>query len=153
VARGRSAGKGNLRGMSRKPRREEKLPLVNRDDFGSSPFDLLSKDGLPVSLPGTPSLGQPKPKEVRHEEKMGQGARLEIRREKSGRGGKTVTTIAGFPSRVNAKMRMSLLKRIKTRLGTGGTWNGDCMELQGDKREEVVPWLSSLGFKPVLAGG
>ena len=139
--------------MSRKPRREGKLPLVSRDDFGASPFDSLTKDGLPVSLPSDSSSGKPKPKEVRSEEKMGQGDRLEVRREKSGRGGKTVTTIAGFPPRINAPMRASLLKRMKTKLGTGGTWNRDCMELQGDKRSEVVPWLSSLGFKPVLAGG
>ena len=66
--------------------------------------------------------------------------------------GKTVTTIAGFlPGEL--KDAMSLLKRMKTSLGTGGTWNGSCMELQGDKRSEVVHWLSSLGFKPILAGG
>ena len=139
--------------MSRKSRREGKLPLVSRDDFGQSPFDSLAKDGLPVSLPSDSSSGKPKPKEVSSEEKMGQGDRLEVRREKSGRGGKTVTTIAGFPPRINAPMRASLLKRMKTKLGTGGAWNRDCMERQGGKRSEVVSWLSSLGFKPVLAGG
>jgi translation initiation factor 1 len=139
--------------MSKKSRREVKLPLVSREDFGQSPFDSLTKDGLPVSSPGNSSSGKPKPKEVGNEGGMGQGDRLEVRREKSGRGGKTVTTIAGFPPRINAPMRASLLKKMKTKLGTGGTWNRDCMELQGDKRSEVVPWLSSLGFKPVLAGG
>jgi len=27
------------------------------------------------------------------------------------------------------------------------------MELQGDRRAEVVEWLKAMGFRPVLAGG
>jgi translation initiation factor 1 (eIF-1/SUI1) len=42
---------------------------------------------------------------------------------------------------------------MKVSLGTGGTWNEQVMELQGDRREEVMNWLSKVGFKPVLAGG
>ena len=92
-------------------------------------------------------------RQVKEEERIGRGDRLEVRREKSGRGGKAVTTVAGFPAGINMPMRASLRKRMKTKLGTGGTWDGDCMELQGDKRQEVVSWLSALGFKPILAGG
>lgn len=135
--------------MSGKNDRGDKRRSVRAtEDFGDAPFSDLRLDGLPeVSNPPVNAV------KVKQEERIGMGERLEVRREKSGRGGKTVTTIAGFPARVNAPMRTSMLKKIKTRLGTGGTWDKDCMELQGDKRTEVVPWLSALGFKPVLAGG
>jgi len=139
--------------MSRnKERRDGKRPVTAAENFGDTPFSALDSIGLPEAAPGV-SEKTGKPRKPKVEERIGSGERLEVRREKSGRGGKTVTTIAGFPPRVNSKMRMSLLKRMKTSLGTGGTWNGSCMELQGDKRSEVVDWLSSLGFKPILAGG
>ena len=138
--------------MSRKGREEGKLPVKPSGDFGTSPFSKLDLAGLPAGLPEVPKpTGNAK--QVNEEERIGRGERLEVRREKSGRGGKTVTTIAGFPARINVPMRATLLKRMKTKLGTGGTWDGDCMELQGDKRQEVVSWLSALGFKPILAGG
>lgn len=134
--------------MSRKGREDKKRAVSATESFGDSPFSSLATSGLPqASIPQDNSI------KVKQEDRIGRGERLEVRREKSGRGGKTVTTIAGFPRRVNSPMRTSLLKRMKTSLGTGGTWNGDCMELQGDKRSEIVPWLTSMGFKPVLAGG
>ncbi len=137
--------------MSRKGREERKRPVRASEDFGNSPFSALNLTGLPEALPEVSE--KTGAKQVKEEERIGNGERLEVRREKSGRGGKTVTTVAGFSARINAPMRASLLKRMKTKLGTGGTWNGDCMELQGDKRQEVVSWLSALGFKPILAGG
>jgi translation initiation factor 1 len=134
--------------MSRKGREDKKRPVSATESFGDSPFSSLATSGLSqASIPQGNSI------KVKQDDRIGIGERLEVRREKSGRGGKTVTTIAGFPRRVNSPMRTSLLKRMKTSLGTGGTWNGDCMELQGDKRSEIVPWLTSMGFKPVLAGG
>ena len=46
-----------------------------------------------------------------------------------------------------------MLKGLKSRLGTGGGWRDDQMEIQGDQREVVCEWLYAMGFKPVLAGG
>jgi len=42
---------------------------------------------------------------------------------------------------------------MKNTLGTGGTWSGLDMELQGDRRAEVLEWMKAMGFRPVLAGG
>ena len=44
-------------------------------------------------------------------------------------------------------------KRLKNSLGTGGTWSGQDMELQGDRRAEIMEWMRAMGFRPVLAGG
>jgi translation initiation factor 1 len=87
------------------------------------------------------------------ESNLGKGVRLEIRREKSGRGGKTVTTVRGIPPGLGKEKKDKLLKRMKSSLGTGGTWAGLDMELQGDRRAEALEWLRAMGFRPVLAGG
>ena len=84
---------------------------------------------------------------------IGKGERLEVRREKSGRGGKTVTTVCGFPKHISNVDLKRILKEFKSRLGTGGGWHNEQMEIQGDRRNEVIVWLTNLGFKPILAGG
>ena len=139
--------------MSRNKFKDEgKRPVTAGENFGDSAFSGLDSSGLP-DADREVSEKKDNLRMAKEKERVGNGERLEIRREKSGRGGKTVTTIVGFPTSLNSKMRLRLLKRIKSSLGTGGTWNGGCMEIQGDKRPEVVQWLSSLGFKLILAGG
>ncbi|MAH25767.1 MAG: translation initiation factor [Opitutales bacterium] len=133
-------------------RKKERLPTESVEEFGSNPFDGLVSEGL-NSLPTNPSsLASPKVK-VSSSDKLGKGERLEVRREKSGRGGKTVTTIKGFPSRISQDDFKRMLKGLKSRLGTGGGWRDNQMEIQGDQREVICEWLSALGFRPVLAGG
>ena len=133
-------------------RKKERLPTESVEEFGSNPFDGLVSEGL-NSLPTNPSsLASPKVK-VSSSDKLGKGERLEVRREKSGRGGKTVTTIKGFPSRISKDDFKRMLKGLKSRLGTGGGWRDNQMEIQGDQREVICEWLSALGFRPVLAGG
>ncbi len=124
---------------------------VNQD-FSDSPFSSLDTNGLPNG-PSSNSKLLPDKQKPKARERLGQGERLEIRREKSGRGGKTVTTIQGFPSYLGEAKKSKTLKTLKTSLGTGGSWNQNTMELQGDRRSEVYNWLKESGFSPVLAGG
>jgi translation initiation factor 1 len=133
-------------------KKKERLPTASVEEFGSNPFGGLVSEGL-NSLPTNPSsTASPKVK-VSSSDKLGKGERLEVRREKSGRGGKTVTTIKGFPSRISQDDFKRMLKGLKSRLGTGGGWRDNQMEIQGDQREVICEWLSALGFRPVLAGG
>ena len=133
-------------------RKKERLPTESVEEFGSNPFDGLVSEGL-NSLPTNPSsLASPKVK-VSSSDKLGKGERLEVRREKSGRGGKTVTTIKGFPSRISQDDFKRMLKGLKSRLGTGGGWRDNQIEIQRDQREVICEWLSALDFRPVLAGG
>jgi len=37
--------------------------------------------------------------------------------------------------------------------GVGGTVKDGCIEIQGDKREEMKRILTEAGFRPVFAGG
>lgn len=137
--------------MSRKDRSANKVSTSPIVEFGSNPFASLDCSGLPEALPEPAHEIKVSVKE--DESNLGKGERLEIRREKSGRGGKTVTTVRGIPKSLGKEKREKLLKRMKASLGTGGTWSGDEMELQGDRRAEVIEWMRALGFRPVLAGG
>jgi translation initiation factor 1 len=137
--------------MSRRNRGENKVSTHADQCFGSNPFSALDGSGLPEALPET---SQEVKVSVKVEERtLGNGERLEIRREKSGRGGKTVTTVRGIPPGLGKEKRDRILKRLKNSLGTGGTWSGQNMELQGDRRAEVMEWMRAMGFRPVLAGG
>jgi len=137
--------------MSRKKKASSKISTGSSADFGSNPFASLDGQGLPEALPEPEREIKVSVKE--EESNLGKGVRLEIRREKSGRGGKTVTTVRGIPPGLGKEKKDKLLKRIKSSLGTGGTWAGQDMELQGDRRAEALEWLQAMGFRPVLAGG
>ncbi len=76
---------------------------------------------------------------------------VRIKREKSGRGGKTVTTISGLPGADVALDDM--LKVLKQLCGAGGTREGRILEIQGDHRPRVQAKLEALGHKVKLAGG
>jgi translation initiation factor 1 len=71
--------------------------------------------------------------------------------ERKGRGGKTVSVVAGVMSHDAGKQ--ALLKLLKTKLGTGGTVKDDTIEIQGDHREQIVEILIELGYKAKKSGG
>jgi translation initiation factor 1 len=71
--------------------------------------------------------------------------------ERKGRGGKTVSVVAGVMSHDAGKQ--ALLKLLKTKLGTGGTLKDDTIEIQGDHRDQIVEILTGLGYKAKKSGG
>ncbi len=82
--------------------------------------------------------------------KAGDGA-VRVRRETAGRGGKTVTTIAGVPGSRDALR--DLAGEMKRMCGSGGTIKGGVIEIQGDHRDRIVAHLESKGFRVKRAGG
>ncbi len=67
-----------------------------------------------------------------------------LRVEKKGRGGKTVTVVDGLPH--NAEFLKELCQDLKRLCGTGGTAGEGSVELQGDLRDRVRPFLVERGF-------
>jgi len=78
-------------------------------------------------------------------------AGVRVHRESKGRGGKCVSIITGLP--LNAEALKVLLKKLKSQLGTGGSIKGDCIEIQGDKREALLPLLEREGHAAKVSGG
>jgi translation initiation factor 1 len=67
-----------------------------------------------------------------------------LRLEKKGRGGKTVTVVAGLPR--NAGFLAALASELKKACGTGGTAAEESVEIQGDQRERLRPLLAAKGW-------
>jgi translation initiation factor 1 len=58
--------------------------------------------------------------------------------------GKEMTTVKGVDaSKINVR---ELLKKLKSKLGCGGTYKNDEIELQGDHRQRVKELLLKEGF-------
>ena len=76
---------------------------------------------------------------------------VRVERTRGGKSGKTVTVITGLElDDIEAK---SLLKRLKTRCGSGGTQKGALLELQGDQVNTVLDALVKEGYRPKQSGG
>lgn len=63
---------------------------------------------------------------------------------KQGRGGKTVTVVAGFTR--EKRLMDALVSDLKKALGCGGTWRTGVVELQGDVRDRLRPRLVAAGY-------
>jgi translation initiation factor 1 len=74
-----------------------------------------------------------------------------VRLDRKGRGGKSVTIIEGL--RIPQQEREALLKRLKAKLGTGGTVRDTCLEIQGDHRDALMAALEQLGHPTKRSGG
>ena len=70
--------------------------------------------------------------------------RLRVRIEKNGRGGKTVTIVAGF---VGSEADLKELgKWLKGRLGVGGSAKDGEVMVQGDFKQRVIDLLKAEGY-------
>lgn len=76
---------------------------------------------------------------------------VRVRREKSGRGGKTVTAISGVPGELNELE--SLAKKLKAKAGTGGSVKDWVILIQGDRVDDAIQWLEAEGFRVRRSGG
>ncbi|MEB3159471.1 MAG: translation initiation factor [Synechococcus sp.] len=70
---------------------------------------------------------------------------------RGGRGGKTVTVIRGLE--LDQDGFKTLLKKLKSRIGSGGTAKDGVVELQGDQVELALELLAKEGYRPKRAGG
>ena len=127
----------------------KRIPTDGGASFGHNPFDVLSSEGLPPapdvspSVNATPNAMQPARKNR---------GRVDIIRQKAGRGGKTVTVVTGFIG-IGLPEKEQLAKAMQRACGTGGTVKDGQIEIQGDKRAEVARILTDANFRPVFAGG
>ena len=117
-----------------------------RQKFAQNPFAALNSEGLP---PGPPDpIEEPGASKALKKNR----GRVDIIRQKAGRGGKTVTVVTNFVG-IGLPEKEALAKKMQKACGTGGTVKEGRIEIQGDQRTEVARILTEAGFRPVLAGG
>lgn len=128
----------------------KRIPTDGGQSFGHNPFDALSSAGLPSAPESSPtdSAQSVAPAKVAKKNR----GRVDIIRQKAGRGGKTVTVVKGFVG-IGLPEKEQLAKAMQKACGTGGTVKDGQIEIQGDKRDEVARILTEANFRPVFAGG
>lgn len=124
-------------------KRKNRLSTDGGDPLAVNPFGSLSSEGL-KSRASSPAEAAPKKKKSR--------GRVDVKREKAGRGGKTVTVVYGMQN-IELRERSALLKKIKSSCAAGGALKGGNLEVQGDNRDAVRRILEDAGFQVVFAGG
>jgi translation initiation factor 1 len=118
------------------------------------PFAALAGLGnLPAGPDDPPHAApaSPPPASRRGQKNLNRG-RVDIVRQTAHRGGKAVTVAKNFTG-IGLAEKQELAKAMQKACGTGGTVKDGCIEIQGDRREEMKRILTAAGFKPVIAGG
>jgi len=115
-------------------------------DLTSNPFASLDHSGLPSASAAVPAGRNPVEKA---QKKRG---RVDVIRQRSAGGGGWMTVAKNFKG-ISESEKKSLKQSIQKRCGVGGSVKAGCIEIQGDKREEVKTVLESAGFQVVFAGG
>ncbi|RYD32998.1 MAG: translation initiation factor [Verrucomicrobiaceae bacterium] len=126
----------------------------NKSGGGADPFAALSGLGnLPEGPQSKESGGPALPEKTSQRgQKNTNRGRVDIVRQTAGRGGRGVTVAKNFIG-ISLAEKQELAKKMQKVCGSGGTVKDGCIEIQGDKREEMKRILTEAGFKPVLAGG
>lgn len=125
-----------------------------------NPMDALNSlpglNELPAGPPGPTGPGStPAMEPVVKTSKRGQNTnrgRVDIVRQTAHRGGRGVTVAKNFTG-ISLTEKQELAKKMQKACGVGGTVKDGCIEIQGDKREEMKRILTEAGFRPVFAGG
>jgi len=78
--------------------------------------------------------------------------KLVVRRERTGRRGKTVTRISGFGATVAGDALQTWARRMKRELGCGGSVEDEDIILAGDLVERAARWLEAAGVSRVVRG-
>jgi translation initiation factor 1 len=109
--------------------------------------DLLRATGVTVGTPpAAPAPATPAAETV----DFGGAAKIVVRRDKKGRGGKTATVIEGIRLPPSGLERIA--RDLKRALGCGAHVDGSTIVVQGDMTARVEPWLTARGAKKVVIG-
>ena len=135
-------------------RRKESKVLSEGGGLVRNPFEALAGLGNLPPGPETPtdSTQAVSAKTSQPGQKNTNRGRVDIVRQTAHRGGKAVTVARNFTG-IGLPEKQELAKKMQKACGVGGTVKDGCIEIQGDKREEMKRILTEAGFKPVFAGG
>lgn len=138
--------------MARKKQKKEAPTEEPGGGFGGL-GSLLAEAGLSASASPAPAATPKREKTAppaKASSDLSDQPKLVVRRERSGRGGKTVTVVEGL--RLSDDARTALCKRMKKKLGTGATVQDADIVVQGALVERVASWLEGEGASRVVRG-
>jgi translation initiation factor 1 len=133
----------------------KKRERVDVSGSGSSldnnPFASLSTDAFGGAVAASKPR-QPVTPAKEQTRKEGSRGRVDVIRQKAGRGGKTVTVLSGFKG-IGMPELEQIARDLRKACGVGGTLKGSTIEIQGDQCDRALEHLVAAGFRPVRAGG
>ncbi len=135
--------------MSRKKKRN--ATGSEEGPTGNHAFGALDGLGKLPEGPGDSAPVVPVKTSKRGQKNTSRG-RVDIVRQTAHRGGKAVTIVKNFTG-IALGEKQELANMMRKACGVGGTVKDGCIEIQGDKREEVKRILTEAGFNPVFSGG
>ncbi len=137
-------------------RKKQRISIEGGESLTQNPFGALEGlEGLPTGpedFPEMESLFAVPEKTSKRGNKNTNRGRVDIIRQTAHRGGKAVTVVSNFPG-IGLPEKKDLARKMQKACSVGGTVKEGCIEIQGDKREEVKRILIEAGFRPVFAGG
>ena len=116
--------------------KKPRIPVSAPATAFASPFAALEIAGLPAG-----------PEDVAPQKSGHKKGRVVLRREKSGRSGKTVVVVSDFADHFTAEDIAELARAARQSCGCGGTCNGREIELQGDQPDRVRAFFEKEGFR------
>jgi len=132
--------------------KNKKLIQPEKKALSHNPFAALNaqrnKDDAPPSHTGASSTEVAAPTVQAPQTAIAWHAKVVVRRETKGRGGKTVTRISGLPR----TLLPEFVTRMKRSLGCGALVEGDDLVLLGSLVERAATWLENEGAKNVVRG-
>ena len=137
-------------------RKKQRISIEGGESLTQNPFGALEGlEGLPAGPEDSSkveSLFAVPEKTSKRGKKNTNRGRVDIIRQTAHRGGKAVTVVSNFPG-IGLPEKKDLARKMQKACSVGGTVKEGCIEIQGDKREEVKRILIEAGFRPVFAGG
>jgi translation initiation factor 1 len=120
-------------------KKNDKLPIGASTPLGNNPFAALAGLELPPGehIPAAGAASEPSPRFA---------AKVVVRRETKGRGGKTVTRITG----IAPADRDSITSEMKRDLGCGAVVEGDDVVLLGSLVDRAADWVTARGARRVV---
>jgi len=115
--------------------------------------DLLGRAGVRVSDPAPEPALAPAPPPTPASPAaldLARCGKVVLRRERKGRGGKTVTVVAGLG--LPARGLDDVARELRRALGCGATVEDDAVVLHGDLAARVQPWLAAHGARRIVVG-
>jgi translation initiation factor 1 len=97
------------------------------------------------------AVGQCRCKELRQSMVTTNDGIVRISYETKGRKGKGVTVVRNIPGD-SAALKV-VTKKMKQLCGSGGAVKENAVEIQGDQRERLIPWLQQQGWTVKRVGG
>jgi translation initiation factor 1 len=114
-----------------------RIPLNQPQGGLGNPFAGLESGGLPDGPAPAPAAAA-KPAKL---------GRVVLRKEKSGRGGKTVIVVDDFATHLPLTFLETLARKLRNSCGCGGALKGRLIELQGDQPARIREVLVAEGFQ------